>query len=64
MAELTNVDSSDLTLYLLKKYNILIKDLSSKKGFENKNFIRIAVKSLEENNLLIEALKKYSKDLI
>lgn len=64
MAELTNVDSSDLTLYLLKKYNILIKDLSFKKGFENKNFIRIAVKSLEENNLLIEALKKYSKDLI
>ena len=64
MAELINVNSSDLTLYLLKKYNILIKDLSSKKGFEDKNFIRIAVKSVEDNTLLIEALKKYGKDLV
>lgn len=64
MAELININSSDLTLYLLKKYNILIKDLSSKKGFEDKNFIGIAVKSVEDNTLLIEALKEYDKDLV
>ena len=32
-------------------YNMLANTFLSK-GFENKNFIRIAVKSLEENNLL------------
>jgi histidinol-phosphate/aromatic aminotransferase/cobyric acid decarboxylase-like protein len=42
---------------LLLNYNILIKDLSEKKGFRGQ-FIRIAVKTMEENDKLVEALNK------
>jgi len=41
---------------LLNKYNILIKDLSGKKGIDGQ-YIRVAVKTKEENNLLITALQ-------
>ncbi|HPU64080.1 MAG TPA: aminotransferase class I/II-fold pyridoxal phosphate-dependent enzyme, partial [Mobilitalea sp.] len=41
---------------LLEKYNVLIKDLSGKKGIDGQ-FIRVAVKTKEENNILINALQ-------
>lgn len=50
--------SHELAVALLEKYNLLIKDLSTKKGFENKQYVRLAVKRLEENKMLVEALKK------
>ena len=50
--------SHELAVALLEKYNLLIKDLSTKKGFENKQYIRLAVKRPEENEMLVEALKK------
>ncbi len=59
MIKLLNINSHELTLFLLNNYNILIKDLSDKDGFEKENFIRIAVKSKEENGFLIEAIKDY-----
>lgn len=40
---------------LLCHYNILIKDLSSKKGIDGQ-YIRIAVRTDEENNMLISAM--------
>ena len=46
----------DITKKLLDEYDIFIKDLSSKKGF-NGQYIRIAVKRPEENRKLVEALK-------
>ena len=46
----------DITKRLLDEYDIFIKDLSSKKGF-NGQYIRIAVKRPEENRKLVEALK-------
>lgn len=52
-----NGSSIKLTESLLTEHNILIKDLSAKKGI-NGQFIRIAVKTQEENNKLIEALHK------
>ena len=42
---------------LLEK-NIFIKDLSTKKGFDGRNYIRIAVKNEEDNDKLIAALKE------
>ena len=48
----------ELALILLKKYNILIKSCNKKQGLENKNYIRIAVKSEKENNLLLYALRE------
>ena len=50
--------SSELTMQLLEKYNIFIKDLSAKTGFEHGQFIRLAVRSEQENNKLIKALQE------
>lgn len=47
----------DLTTHLLTKHNVLIKDLSLKDGFDKGNFIRIAVKSREDNQALWGYLK-------
>lgn len=51
-------DSTNLTQDLLDQYDILIKDLSTKEGFEGKSYVRIAVKSKEENEAMIHALGK------
>lgn len=60
MCKLEGKDSTDLANYLIKNHSILIKDLKNKKGFEKVNFIRLAVKSTEDNDELIEALKKFN----
>lgn len=58
MIEITaKMTSDDLAKILLQKYNILIKSCNTKHGLENKNYVRIAVRSQVENNMLIEALK-------
>lgn len=49
--------SKKLTESLLVGYDILIKDLSSKKGI-NGQYIRIAIKRPEENEKLVKALKR------
>lgn len=46
----------DITKRLLDEYDVFIKDLSSKKGFDGQ-YIRVAVKRPEENRKLVEALK-------
>lgn len=59
MCELTgDITSTVLAETLLDKYNILIKDLSQKKGFNGKSYIRLAVKTPQENELLVSALKE------
>lgn len=50
--------SKELASVLIKNHNILIKDLSSKKGFSKKQYIRIAVRDESDNNNLFEVLKK------
>lgn len=47
--------ATQLTEKLLK-YNILIKNCSSKIAFKNRNYIRIAVRNEFENNTLLNAL--------
>lgn len=61
MCELKELNSSDLTLYLLKNNNIFIKDLKNKKGFKNKEMIRIAIKSHDDNIEIINAINSYLK---
>lgn len=53
--------SKELANYLLKKYKLLIKNLSGKAGFSGKNYIRIAVKDEIENDLLYKALLDIDK---
>lgn len=58
LCELDGITSSELTLRLMKDHNILIKDCSSKKGFfENRQYVRIAIRDRRDNSLLISALK-------
>lgn len=52
------INSEDLAIKLLDEHNIFIKDLSSKKGFENGQYIRLAVRNTEDNDKLIAALKE------
>ncbi len=49
-------DSTALCRELLEKHNILIKDCSGKWGFNGESYVRIAVKSEQDNAILLEAL--------
>lgn len=49
--------ASQIAELLLNRYNILVKDLSNKSGMEGREFIRIAVRTKEDNNRLADALK-------
>lgn len=50
--------AAEVTEHLLCAHNILIKDLSTKRGFDGGQYIRIAVKRPEENDVLVRALKQ------
>ena len=59
MCEITNTYTSrELAAKLLEKYNILIKDLNGKKGIGDKQFVRFAIMSKQENDILLMALKE------
>ena len=59
LCEVTSgVTSRKLAEDLLEE-NIPIKDLSTKKGFDGKNYIRLAVRDEKDNAILVEALKRY-----
>ncbi len=50
-------DSHNLAVRLLNDHNILIKDCSTKKVFDGRNYIRIAIRNRADNSRLVEALK-------
>ena len=58
LVDLGKYNSTDVAVNLLKD-NILIKDLRTKHAFDGKNFIRLAIRTKEENNKLIKALPQY-----
>ena len=49
--------ANELTELLLNRYNILIKDCNNKTGLKGKNYIRIAIRTNEDNDKLIKALQ-------
>ena len=53
--------ANELVLTMLKKYNILMRDCSDKKGFDGKQYMRIAVRSHEDNARLLNAFKELDK---
>lgn len=59
LCEVTGRFSSyELTLLLLSRFNILIKDCSGKKGFDNeRQYVRIAIRDKKDNDRLVEALR-------
>ena len=54
-------NSHELSVKMLNELNILIKDCSTKKGFEGRSYIRIAVRNNEDNDRLVAALKQLEK---
>ncbi len=50
------ISPKDLLKHLLVKYNILIKELSKKTN--GHNYLRLAIRNTEDNDLLINALKE------
>lgn len=50
--------AEELTEKLLEENNIFIKDLSSKKCFESGKYIRLAVRNQNDNDKLLEVLRK------
>lgn len=61
MCEIINgMTSAEVTERLLLDDNILIKDLTEKIG-NGRQYIRIAIKSMDENCRLLEALKRILK---
>ncbi len=50
-----------LVLTMLKQHNILLRDCSDKAGFDGKQYMRIAVRSHEDNTRLIEAFQQIGK---
>jgi histidinol-phosphate/aromatic aminotransferase/cobyric acid decarboxylase-like protein len=48
--------STQLTKILLCQKNILVKDCKFKKGFNGKDYIRLAIRSRNENAMLLKAL--------
>lgn len=50
-------NANRLVLSMLKHYNILLRDCSDKLGFDGNQYMRIAVRSHEDNARLIKALK-------
>lgn len=58
MVDLGKTNSYEFCIKMLDKYDILIKDLSSKNYFTGKNFIRVAIRNEKDNDAFIEAIKK------
>lgn len=57
MCSLDDVDSTELAIRLLED-NIFIKDLKTKDAFDGENFVRLAVRTKEDNDKLIKSLKR------
>ena len=55
---LGEISSHELTTKLLEDYELLIKDLSDKNGFDGKSFVRLAVRDEIDNDILVKALKE------
>ena len=58
----SSINSEELCVRLFTNHNIFIKDCSNKTSLNDK-FIRIAVRTNQDNNTLIEALREIEKGL-
>ncbi len=62
MFDLKEHDSNKFCYTMLEKYNILIKNLKGKDGIGKKNFVRIAIRDVDDNNLLLDSITRYFND--
>ena len=59
MCKLLSGSANELAEYLLDNNKILIKVLNGKNGFDDGEYIRIAIKSTIDNDYLTESIKEY-----
>lgn len=52
-------NAKEIATRLIREHKLLIKDLSTKNGFSGRQFIRVAVKNEEDNELLYQALRDF-----
>ncbi len=60
LCKLKNYNSTKLAIQLLDQ-NIFIKDLRTKNAFNDKDYIRLAIRTKEENDVLVREIKKSLK---
>lgn len=58
LCQLENKKASDLKLWLIDHFGVLIRDASNFRGLDE-HYFRIATQSPEENDLLVKALKEW-----
>jgi histidinol-phosphate/aromatic aminotransferase/cobyric acid decarboxylase-like protein len=58
MCRVDGLSSHELANRLLKDNDLLIKDLSTKNGFDGQSFIRVAVRDEGDNQALYQALEQ------
>ena len=63
LAEISNGSATELKKYLLEKHRILIRDAGNFHGLAKSNF-RLATLSADKNQLLINALLEWNKDIL
>lgn len=51
-------NAKQLVITMLKRFNILVRDCSDKKGLNGKQYLRIAVRDHKDNSKLIDAFKE------
>jgi len=53
--------AKDIVLHMLKRYDILTRDCSTKPGLDGRQYMRIAVRDTKDNTRLVEGLKTLSE---
>ena len=53
--------ANEIVLTMLRRFNILTRDCSSKGGFDGRQYMRIAVRDHQDNSRLVDALKQIIK---
>ncbi len=53
--------ANEIVLTMLRRFNILTRDCSSKEGFDGRQYMRIAVRDHQDNSRLVDALKQIIK---
>ena len=56
------MNANRIVLTMLKRFNILTRDCSDKKGLDGKQYMRISVRDHADNSKLIDAFKQLEKE--
>ena len=57
----TKISSRKIAEFLYDNYNIILRNKLNQKILKSDNYIRIAVRTREDNEILVKAFKKFNK---